>query len=503
MGAACLCCDGPSVEMNMTRAEYLLFQELVESSSGLRFEDRDWTPLRSAVCQRMVALGVSSPAEYYELLTSRNGGEELVRLTELLTVQETAFFRNPAHFELLTRMVLPELLERRSGDRVLRLWSAGCSTGQEAYSIAISLLETLPDVDEWSIDILATDISPRALAQGKSGVYPARAFRSVDPSILDRYFEPCEGGFRVVERARRLVRFEQLNLVKEPFPLAALRPLDVIFCENVTIYFKPESTRRVIRNFHDALADGGFLFLGYSETLWRISSDFLLRSGYGSFVYQKPPTTRAVGLEVRQGGAGRSVHTRGHEREIGKGRRHGRRFSRRAAEDSGAKRESLERATSLYEAKRFEEALLAVEALLAAEPGDVGAHLLAAKLRADREDLGPAMRHCMVVLQSDPLLVEAHYLMALLRLRSGDVHGAAESFGRVVYLDPSGQRAALAHFHLAGIHVDNGELHSAAREYRNAIRLLEKLPKDELVEEFSADFLVRVCRRRLEELVRQ
>lgn len=483
---------------NLTRAEYLAFQELVQQASGLDLEDRDWTPLRSAICKRAAAVGSASFGEYYELVRSPEGAAEMGRLIELLTVHETAFFRNRAHFDLLTSRVIPELVQRRGDSRTLRLWSAGCSTGQEAYSIAISLLESVPTPDSWRIEVLATDISHQALALAEKAVYPERALRDVDPWLLDRYFEPGAGEYRVRDRVRQLVRFEYLNLVKEPFPLAALSPLDVIFCENVTIYFKIESTRRVIRNFYDALADGGYLFLGYSETLWRIPNDFVLREMNDTFVYQKLEQSTAERQPARR--------VEAVEREsLGATPRPTRATLRRRSGSTGAsgipkKASTLEEAYELYEAHRFEEALLAAESLLSVEPRNARAHLLAAKLRADREEIGAALRHCRRALDADPLLEEGHYLMGLLQIRSGDNAAAAEALSRVIYLNPMGPRSALAHFHLAGLRSDAEDWAAASREYRNALRLLERLAKDELVEEFSADFLARVCRRRLDEL---
>lgn len=486
---------------NLTRAEFLLFQELVSRASGLRMDDGDWSPLRTALCERAATISCSSFGEYYELLVSPQGAKEMDRLIELLTVHETAFFRNRSHFDLLARRIVPELLARNSATRTLRLWSAGCSTGQEAYSMAISLLESVPNCDTWRIEVLATDISHRALEVARGGVYSDRAVRGLDPVLLSRYFERVPEGFRVRDQVRRLVRFEHLNLVKEPFPLSALSPRDVVFCENVTIYFKIESTRRVVRSFYDTLCHGGYLFLGYSETLWQISDDFLLRQMDDTFVYQRPWAEAAgagAGQEATAGqdGTMRPVPEHRHWRAM-----------RRSAWSPNVppprKVATLQDAARLHDARRFEEALLAVEQLLSENPADSSAHLLASKLRADREEMGPALRHCRRALEMDPLLEEAHHLMGVLLLRSGDASSAAESLGKVIYLNPSGERAALARFHLAGIRAEEGDRSAAVREYRNALRLLERLPRDELVGEFAADFLAGVCRRRIDELERR
>lgn len=486
--------------INLTRAEYLLFQELIGQASGLHLADGDWTALRVGLCERLTATGLAGFGEYYELLRSRGGAQELSRLIELLTIHETAFFRSRSHFDMLARWIVPELLDRNAGSRALRFWSAGCSTGQEAYSIAISLLESVPAFEPWQVEILATDISTQALETARAGVYSQRSVRSIDPLLLDRYFERCAEGYRVCDRLRRLVRFEYLNLVREPFPLAALRPCDAIFCENVTIYFKVESTRRVIRNFRDTLREGGYLFLGYSETLWNISDDFELREIGDSFVYQKtahgargdaPPSALAPISP-----AARAAPPLPPPSEPG------RRVVREQPVCSARNPTALEEAVALYDSRRYEEALLAVEGVLVAVPRDPRAHLLAAKLRADREEVGPALRHCRKALEAEPLLEEGHFLMGVLLMRAGENREAGDALSRVIYLNASGHRAALAHFHLAGLRTDDNDRAAAAREYRNALRLLERLPRDELVGEFSADFLARVCRRRVEELER-
>ena len=481
----------------MTGGEYLLVRQLIEQTAGLRFEDGDWASLRAAVDDRMAALGISNLGEYDKLLRTSGESGELAQLTELLTVHETAFFRNRGHFDLLERVVIPELLQRKVADRRLRFWSAGCSTGQEPYSIAISLLEAIPSLDGWQVEVLATDISERALEQARAAVYPARSLRGVDPVLVGRYFQQCKGGYRVADAVRRLVRFEGLNLVKEPFPFAALGLFDVVFCENVTIYFNVESTRRVIRNFHEVLLDGGYLFLGYSETLWQISGDFLLREWDGVFAYQKAPRSKedaADGLPPPM--AGKAAAKSGARRQPS------RRLRKVAPPASRGRAVTLEGATALYEAGRLEEAVVAAESLVSSDPTNAGAHLLAAKLKADREQIGPALAHCRRALDSDPLLEEGHYLMGVLLRRAGDAQAAAASLSRVIYLNPVGRRAALAHFHLAGMHADAGAGDRAIREYGSALRLLERLPKGELIDEFSADFLAKVCRRRLDELER-
>lgn len=214
-----------------------------------------------------------------------------------MTIQETWFFRNPEHFLALAGPVLHEV-RLHAGSRPIRVWSAGCATGEEAYSIGLSLLEG----GVHSVEVVGTDLSEAALESARTGRYSQRAVRLVPRPLLDRYFERVNDQFLVGEALRQVVRFEHLNLSREPFPTVRFAGCDVVFCRNVIIYFTPESVRRIVRTFAECLLPGGALFLGPSETLRQLSTDFELAEWGGGFYYRRrrPVPVREERPPVRQ-----------------------------------------------------------------------------------------------------------------------------------------------------------------------------------------------------------
>jgi chemotaxis protein methyltransferase CheR len=200
----------------------------------------------------------------------------------------------------LVEEIVPEIVQRHAARRRLRFWSAGCSTGEEPYTLAILLLDH-PALAGWDVEIFASDISQRVLQCARRGVYTESAFRSTKPAYKEHYFEPVDAtSSRVVERVRRLVSFGQLNLLA-PEQWTVLGQFDVILCRNVMIYFNSDGKKKMVENFHRKLDDGGFLLLGHSESLMNISTAFTLRHFLHDMVYQKPELAarRPIGAGAR------------------------------------------------------------------------------------------------------------------------------------------------------------------------------------------------------------
>jgi len=232
------------------------------------------------------------------------GGAELIRrirhssieyesLLESLLTQETSFFRYPAVFEALEKRVLPEAQERKfwESPRSLRIWSAGCSTGEEPYSIAITLCESLKFAEAWEIEILATDISRRALRHAERGVYSRRSLQELSLHQVDTYFAASKHGYQVKQRIRRMISFAQINLADSVY----VGKLDCIFCMNVLMYFSEEQRLAILRRFYDALEPGGYFLLGHSETLTNAPLKFETVALDGCRLYRK-----AVSQEARR-----------------------------------------------------------------------------------------------------------------------------------------------------------------------------------------------------------
>lgn len=268
--------------------EFAAVASLLHAAAGLSFDDSRRDSLGFSIAERMQVTQMDDVASYLALLAGPNGGHERQALLDEVTIPETHFFRNPPQIRALRKYVLPELLRQAAAGKKLRVWSAGCSTGEEAYTIAILIRELLPLSADWDVKVLATDVSTRALTGGRNAHYGERAFVMTDPLDLSRWFvmDTATGSWVVRDEVRELVEFSHHNLVNDPPPFDEGQ-VDLILCRNVTIYFDRETTRRLMKRLHTRLRDGGYLFLGHAETLWQISDDFSLVSLGDAFVYRR------------------------------------------------------------------------------------------------------------------------------------------------------------------------------------------------------------------------
>jgi chemotaxis protein methyltransferase CheR len=245
------------------------FSRLVQERFGLFFSDKRRVELERGVLYAFAATNCASLDEFYYLLhdpASTTLLEE--RLVNALTICETHFFRDAAQFDAIRQHVLPQIIERRRSLRTLRIWSVGCASGEEPYSIAILLRELIPNVDEWSITILGTDINTQALERARRAVFSEWAFREdLARQMQSVYFTKQENGYALSSEIRRMVTFNRLNLMEDRYPSYATNTtfMDLILCRNVTIYFPLEVTQQVIDRLHSAQTDGGWLVVGHSE----------------------------------------------------------------------------------------------------------------------------------------------------------------------------------------------------------------------------------------------
>lgn len=289
-------CSEP--EVRMTDEDYRLIRDCIYSHCGLFFNEDARYLLEKRLAKRLCIHRLESFNEYYHLLRyGRKRDQELSDIMDILTTNETYFFRESFQLKAFTDEIIPEVLARKQerGERVLRIWSAGCSSGEEPYTIAMLLLN-MGVFDGWRLEIVGTDISHRVLQMARKGVYSASSFRVTDESYTREYFQEQEGRYRIADRVRELVTISHLNLFDEN-RIALLGKMDVIFCRNVIIYFDQAAKKRAVDAFYRSLRDGGYLLLGHSESLMNISTAFALRHLKNDMVYQKPLS--AVAAESR------------------------------------------------------------------------------------------------------------------------------------------------------------------------------------------------------------
>ncbi len=268
----------------LSEEEFKRFARLIYDESGIFLKDSKITLLSNRLRKRLQALRLENFADYYDYidkLTDRSN--EIEQLIDVVSTNETYFFRNERQFDAFSQQCLPELARKKTEKR-LRVWSAGCSTGEEPYTLAICVLDASHLFSGWEIEIIATDVAPSVLDFARKGEYSGRRIEKVPEATLKKYFtqdKEYPEVFHVNDSVKRLVRFQYLNLFKNPYP----PNLDVIFCRNVMIYFDREYQKRLIAGFARVLSGNGYLFVGHSETLHSISEDFAYTKILESPVY--------------------------------------------------------------------------------------------------------------------------------------------------------------------------------------------------------------------------
>ena len=278
---------GSVKQVTMSAEEFRLFRDMIHAHCGIYFREEMKYLLERRLAPRLSLNGLEDFTAYYRFLRfSPARARELEDAVEILTTNETYFFREAYQLKAFSEEILAELHERNSRRKRLRIWSAGCSTGEEPYSISILVLES-GLFGDWDVEIFGNVISRKVLSAARRAVYSKNAFRETDEEQIRKWFEPVGGGLQVKEEARRLVTFGHLNLLDEQM-IGLVGQMDLIFCRNVLIYFDKDAKKRVLRVFHDRLQPGGYLLLGHSESLINLTSDFELMHLKNDLVYRKP-----------------------------------------------------------------------------------------------------------------------------------------------------------------------------------------------------------------------
>ncbi|MGC8872887.1 MAG: CheR family methyltransferase [Chloroflexia bacterium] len=485
----------------MDRQTFLELRARIEAYSGIFLDDSRCRSLSRLVARRMRARGVERWDAYLALLDAASGTQELAELLCEVVNNETAFFRNPRHFRALAEKVLPELDRARPASRPLRLWSAGCSTGQEPYSLAITVAETFGLPPRRPVEIWATDISPRALEVAREGLYRTRDLERVEVDYRKRYFRPEGDSFRVIPALRELVRFQEMNLVATPFP-PGFQGMDVIFCRNVTIYFRIETCRRLMRALYDCLDEGGYLFIGFAETLWRVFDAFQRVEAGGAFFYRKggthaPREAAAASPAARSVPGGKSVERPLVLVQVGPSQVPPRASTPRAEEEPDAARAYYRRGLERLFDGAYDEALAAFETALRAEPNFVEALCGIAQVHANQGRYAQALEACRRALELDDLAEEAYLLRGLVRRQVGQLREAIEDLERAAYLNPS---SPTAHFYLGDVLLAAGQSHRALQAFCRARQALRNYRDDALVDGVPAHLLREACGRHIQAL---
>ena len=269
---------------------YRLLRDYIRNYSGMYFDDSAKYLLQKRLSRRVKLHQFRGFREYYHfLMYDRRKDEELVEVMDCLTTNETYFFREEAQLRAFYEEIMPEIAHRKRNEpKNLRIWSAGCSTGEEPYTIAMMLMERGYHAS-YDIEIVGSDINQKVLGMARRGMYRRNSFRTIDDGLIRKYFtEETPGMFKITDNVKKYVNFSYLNLF-DPYKLSFLKDFDIIFCRNVIIYFDLDSKKKLIQTFYNKLVPGGYLLLGHAESLLNLTTSFRLVHLKNDMVYQKPP----------------------------------------------------------------------------------------------------------------------------------------------------------------------------------------------------------------------
>lgn len=489
----------PSQNMlSLSYGDYLRFSKLVEDRFGLRFPEKRFADLEIGVRQAFAASTCTDLDEYYHLLLdSHDGSVEMDRLVNALTVNETYFFRDAGQLNALYTYVLPQIIERRKSLRTLRIWSAGCASGEEPYSIAMILRDLLPDVDDWSITILGTDVNTEALDRARKATYSDWSFREERAKLLrPRFFRQRGKQVELIPEVRRMVTFAWLNLAEDDYPAYKTNTtfMDLILCRNVTIYFTQPVIHQVTERFHEALAEGGWLVVGHSEASPLTYRRFQAHTFPNAILYQRsgqatelpkdwewltanpravtfpPPSLAPTSVSLptlpplpsppldNPPAPGRTPQPI------------------TPPEPQGG--DPIEQAQKMLDFGRSEQARDLLLDLVSLKPNHVQASVLLGQACANLGNWEEAEKWCRQAAQLDRLSLKAYYTLALVLQHQGHLDQAIAAMKKVIYID---HHHIVGHFGLAGLYRNNNQMPQALKSLDNAHRLLAALADDDVV----------------------
>lgn len=449
------------------------FKNLILENYGLSFEKDRVQALRSGLINRLIHRNIESVMEYHDIL--RCDPEEMQSLVELLTVNETYFFRESEYLELMMRRLIPEITGERPECQI-KIVSAGCSTGEEPYSIAMLLHDLYGAEGIKRFDVIGVDIDGAVISKAIKGLYGKYSFRGMDPAYLKKYFEPAEAGTFYVKKAiRSVVSFQTVNLCSKIYPEVILHA-DIIFYRNVSIYFPAHVQEEIFRRLADCLNTGGYLIVSATETMHHNLGILSLLEMDGLFVYRKLPGTL-------------SGDRRHHRREKPEADRplmtQKTRLSAPSeiAEKSNKPPTRGKKTNELFDdalehvrAERPDLALPILDELISQDKGFVNAHALKASLLINAHSLEEAQSACYEALKHDSYCLAAYLMLGVIAHQKGQNETGVKHFRKAVFIDSS---CWPAHFYLAEINHLMGEKKRALAGYQTAFEILGKGPLPE------------------------
>lgn len=518
------------------------FIQLISRTTGLHIREEDKKTFSKKLSQRIKSLKITDPQDYYLFLETNNESnihsaktkhwsaeQEWKELICLLTTGESYFFRDQGQFSLLRNKILPQIIAAKvqksevtgNHKKSLRVWSAGCSTGEEPYSLAILIKELIPNLDNWQILVLGTDINYKAIEKAKEGIYNPWSFRLVDPHLQIDYFQQQQNEWQIDKEISQMVKLQQGNLLADNFPdiNTDIHDMDLILCRNVFVYFEHQAITKVVKKFYDTLVPGGYLMTAHTELYSQDMGEFQINILPESIIYQRK--------QNKQGNANNYGHGDWENKHIQKHHpvHHSQKLKNETAKypekpvlkelycqsklsnsnhhystpsvikiteilgnnlsissHQTSSNNLMKEAEILFQKEAYVQAIKKAEQVIAFHSQDFAAHYLLAQAYANLGEHNKAIHYCQQAIKIDSLAVQPYHLLAHIAEENQDLEKAKVFLKTIIYLSPS---FVAAYLELAAIYEKEGNSARAKKMLATALELLKQLPSSAMVEQQS------------------
>jgi chemotaxis protein methyltransferase CheR len=490
----------------------LLKEELIESfncliakQTGIVIREQDRASFCEKICLRTKAIKAASPGDYYQLLESNTieSYQEWEKLIVLLTNNESYFYRDKEQLNLLKTQIFPELIKRKQAQKTIRICSAGCSTGQEPYTLAILLKEILPDFQQWNLLILGIDIDRGAIEEAARGIYEPWSFRGVDEEIKRRYFQKINNQYHLSTEIKKLVKFQTVNLVQDLFPQSQseLREMDLILCRNVFIYFESSAITKVLDKICHTLQPSGYFLTGHTELSAQNLSQFDKIVFPESIVYQRPGNKK-LKLENEQNLVDKKKLSITPQPLVTKDRLTAQvnpvktlkqyltanNLNVNNSSYTKSKEIPLQKTTeeflieveTLLNQEKYEPAIELIKQILKINPNYFYAYYLLSQIHANLGQYEQAIQSCQQALKIDSFAVSPYYLLAKIAEEQGNIEEAKRILKQIIYLEPN---SVGAYLDLSHIYNQEGDRQRANKMRESALNILKELPPQTKIKE--------------------
>ena len=462
------------------------FQKLIIQRTGIVFGNRRRNELQRHVQKTCQKKNFSDMEQLFRQLSSSSTDSPLWDyFIDSIIVGETYFFREKLLFKALREKIFPEIISRHEKDRSMRIWSAGCSTGEEPYSLSILLDQLLgEDIKNWHIFILATDINKPSLKKGIEGKYRSWSFRQTPQEIISTYFKKNNDDFQIRKDIQKRVMFSNLNLKNPVYPSLATctQAMDLILWRNVAIYLTEDVIKDVLERFYKSLLPLGFFNIGASEACHMESTSFISKDFQGAFIYQKDRFENlSQKPQLKQSSSSYIIENKSYD--FNKPEKTKKNFftspeKLSSPKSSQEKLSFVEKAERFTKDQNFSEAIKAYQSHLSIYNDDAITWYRLARVYANCGNLENAKNSCVTAIKNDPLIEEAHYIKGLINEENGKLKEAIADYKKTLYLNAD---FVLAHYHLSTVYQQIQEETQADRHKNQAIRILSQRNSDEIV----------------------